>query len=201
MQAQPPQGQAPQGQPIQGVPAPGAPVVPPVPAGPGVRPPFAAPPVQKAGGTLALGLILGGFAVLLCLVGGGIGIGVAVFSAFQDTDREARAAAGAYLDAIAEERYADAYQMTCTPFRKEVDEQEFVATKQRGARIVDYELSSMVGHEAGVMVPARISLEGGDELTLGLVLAREPVDGASGEDAKTEFRVCGEVKDPGPLPS
>ncbi|MGH3646134.1 MAG: hypothetical protein ACRDTM_03005, partial [Micromonosporaceae bacterium] len=169
---------------------------------PGVQPPFAAPPVQKAGGTLALGLILSGFAVLLCLVGGGIGIGYAVFSAFQDTDEEARTAAAAYLDAIRDGQFAEAYQMTCEPFRKEVDEQEFVATKQRGARIVEYELSTMVGHEAGVMVPARISLEGGEELTLGLVLTRERVEGSGrGADAETEFRVCGEVENPTPVPS
>ncbi|MGH3714652.1 MAG: hypothetical protein ACRDT4_14510 [Micromonosporaceae bacterium] len=181
---------------------PPAPLLRPVPPGPGVRPPFVAPPVQKAGGTLAIGLVLGGFALLLCLVGGGIGIGATLISAFQDTDEEARAAAAAYLDAIAEERYSEAYQMTCKPFREQVDEQEFVSTKQQDARIVDYQLSTMTAYEDKFMVPATVSLDGGGEVRVGLLLAREPVEGSgSGRDAETEFRVCGEVENPAPMPS
>ncbi|MGH3735890.1 MAG: hypothetical protein ACRDT6_09755 [Micromonosporaceae bacterium] len=181
--------------------APAPPPVPPVPTGPGVRPPFAAPPVQKAGGTLALWLIFSGLVMVLCLLGGGVGIGFAVYAAFQDTDQEARAVAGAYLDALSEERFEDAYQMTCKPLREKIGKDEFVRTKQRDPQIVDYELDTMLGYEAGVMVPARIELAGGDRLTIGLVLVREPVGAGEGADAKTEFRICGEEENPNPGPS
>src|SRR6266545_250022 len=191
------------GGPPQPPPQPPAPVRQSVPPGPGVQPPFAAPPVQKEGGTLALTLIIGSVVMVLCLVGGGIGLGSAVYSAFRETDREAKAAAGQYLDAIREQRYSDAYKMTCKPLRRKVDESEFTATKQRGGRIVDYELAQVEALQDGrLVVPATLQLESGDKTRIGVVMVREVVSGSGkGPRAKSRFRVCGEVGNPAPAPS
>jgi hypothetical protein len=167
-----------------------------------VQPPFAAPPVQKEGGKLALGLIIGGVVMLLCLVGGGIGLGGAVYSAFRETDREAKAAAGEYLDAIREQRYSDAYEMTCKPLRRKVDEGEFTASKQRDDKIVDYQLSQVQALDGQLVVPAKLQLENGDETRIGVVMVREVIPGSGkGPRAKSRFRVCGEVENPAPAPS
>ncbi len=165
--------------------------------------PFAAPPVQKEGGTLALTLIIGSVVMVLCLVGGGIGLGSAVYSAFRETDREAKAAAGQYLDAIREQRYSDAYKMTCKPLRRKVDESEFTATKQRDGKIVDYELAQVEALQDGrLVVPATLQLESGDKTRIGVVMVREVVSGSGkGPRAKSRFRVCGEVGNPAPAPS
>ncbi len=203
----PPVGYAPVaprfGGPPQPPPQPPAPVRQSVPPGPGVQPPFAAPPVQKEGGTLALTLIIGSVVMVLCLVGGGIGLGSAVYSAFRETDREAKAAAGQYLDAIREQRYSDAYKMTCKPLRRKVDESEFTATKQRDGRIVDYELAQVEALQDGrLVVPATLQLESGDKTRIGVVMVREVVSGSGkGPRAKSRFRVCGEVGNPAPAPS
>ncbi|MGH3727606.1 MAG: hypothetical protein ACRDTU_02520 [Micromonosporaceae bacterium] len=148
-------------------------------------------------------MILGGFTLLLCLVGGGVGAGGAVISAFNETDREARAVAADYLGAIADERFSDAYRMTCKPLRREIDEQEFTDRKRQNARIVDYEISTIQAMQDGrFLVPAELELESGNRERIGLVMAREPVGSArTGPDAKSEFRVCGEVENPAPAPS
>jgi hypothetical protein len=166
-----------------------------------VQPPFAAPPVQKEAGTLALSLVIGSIVMLLCLVGGGIGLGGVVYTAFRETDREAKAVAGLYLDAIREQRYADAYQLTCKPLRQKVGEREFIATKERNSRVVDYELAQVEALQDGrLVVPATLQLEGGNRVRIGVVVVREVISG-QGPRAKSRFLVCGEVENPAPAPS
>lgn len=179
------------------------PAVPPVLPGPGVRPPFAAPPVRKEAGTLALGMIIGGLVLLLCLVGGGVVLGGTVISAMRETEQQATATAAEYLDAIVDQRYADAYQMTCRSFRKKVDEQEYVTTKQRGEQLVGYELQPIASTRAGkLVVPATLRRVSGPPDTVALVMAWETVEGSDdGVDDELRVRVCGEVANPVPAPS
>lgn len=176
---------------------------PPVPPGSGVRPPFVAPPVRKEAGTLALGLILGGLVLLLCLVGGGIGLGGAVYTAMRETEEQVTVAATDYLDALVAERYADAYQMTCGLFRKKVPQQEYVTDKRRGVRLADYELRPITATQNGkLMVPVAVVSENGVWNTMGLVMVWEPADGSRDRgQQELRVRVCGEVDNPTPAPS
>jgi hypothetical protein len=170
-----------------------------------VRPPFAAPPVRKEAGTLTLGLLLGGFALLLCMVGGGIGLGGAFATAMRETEEQATAAATEYLNALVDGRFVDAYQMTCGPFREKVPQQEYVTDKQRSAPVVDYDLRPITATREGqLVVPVRLVSERGASDTIGLVMAWEPADGSTGDQGRGRelaVRVCGEVANPAPAPS
>lgn len=197
----------PPAQPLPPVQAPPAvvaprPAVPPVPPGPGLRPPFAAPPVRKEAGTVTLWLLLGGFALLACMVGGGIGLGGALTTAMRETEKQATTAATEYLDALVDGRYVEAYQMTCGPFRKKVAQQEYVTDKQRVGPLVDYELGTIAATREGqLMVPVTLVSDTG-ESNIGLVMAWEPVDGSTdSRERDLTVRVCGEVAIPAPGPS
>lgn len=178
------------------------PAVPPVPPGPGLRPPFAAPPVRKEAGTLTLWLLLGGFALLACMVGGGIGLGGALSTAMRETEEQATTAATEYLEALVDGRYVEAYQMTCAPFRKKVDQQEYVTDKQRAGPLVDYELGTIAATREGrLMVPVTLVSDAG-ESNIGLVMAWEAADGSTdSRERDLTVRVCGEVAIPAPAPS
>ncbi|MQA25720.1 MAG: hypothetical protein GEU94_09635 [Micromonosporaceae bacterium] len=187
---------------------------PPVPAGPGVRPPFAAPPVRKEPGKLALWLILGGLGVVVCLVAGGIGLGGALISAYNDTDREARTAVSDYLDALRDEQYGDAYRMTCRAHRKEVSEESFAASKRGAGRLDAYQLDTILPVEApdsdepepAYAVPAELRFDDGSVDYRHFVVVREPLKapkpGDKAADAEFGFRVCGEqTRRPTPNPT
>ena len=166
--------------------------VPPVPKGPGVRPPFAAPPQRRQGGKLAAWLIGGGLVLLLCLVGGGIGVGGALVSAFHETEQEAQQVAGDYLEAVSEHRYDDAYAMTC---RKVTEESFAEEVEDRYEDLVSYQLGGLTVLEDGrPVIVATLDSADGESTTIGLVMARERVPGSGeGPDAEYVFRVCGAV--------
>jgi hypothetical protein len=167
-----------------------------------VRPPFAAPPVRKEAGTLAVALIIGGLVLLVCLGGGGVGLVAAVVTASVQTEEQVTEAAMDYLDALVDERYADAYQMTCGPFRRKVPRQEYVTDKERGVPLQDYELQMITPTRDGrLMAQAAVVSVNGVWNTIGLVMVWEPTDGSGGEGGELRVRVCGEVDNPAPAPS
>ena len=175
--------------------------VPPVPPGPGVQPPFAAPPMRKEAGTLAVAFIVGGLVLLLCLAGGGIGLGTAVYTATVKTEEQVTAAATAYLEALVDERYGDAYRMTCDTFRRKVPQQEYV-TEKRGVPLDGYNLRSITPTRDGrLMVQAEVRSVNGMSRTLGLVMVWEAADSSGGRGEELRVRVCGEVDNPTPAPS
>ena len=175
--------------------------VPPVPPGPGVQPPFAAPPIRKEAGTLAVAFIVGGLVLLLCMAGGGIGLGAAVYTATVKTEEQVMAAATEYLEALVDKRYGDAYRMTCDTFREKVSQQEYV-TEKRGVPLDGYKLRSITPTRDGrLMVQAEVRSGNGISRTVGLVMAWEPADGSSGRGEELRVRVCGEVDNPVPAPS
>ncbi|GAA4585284.1 hypothetical protein BJY16_002962 [Actinoplanes octamycinicus] len=93
--------------------APPPPVAPPPPPGPGVHPPFPAPPVEGRGRRIGLGFgIGGGIVALVC--GGGlaavIGLGIAMTSAVNE---QAHVVVSDYLDAVHDKDYDKAYDQLC----------------------------------------------------------------------------------------
>ena len=83
------------------------------PQGPGVHPPFPAPPIEGKGRRIGLGLGIGG-GVLLLVCGGGlaavIGLGVVGQRAI---DERLAVAVDGYFGALERQNYEDAYEQLC----------------------------------------------------------------------------------------
>ena len=105
-------------------PTPGRERAAPVPPGPGVQPPFVAPPMDGTGRRRGQAIALIVATVIVCCVGsvGGL-VGLVVLSqrAFAD---EARSAVTNYLKAVQHEDYAKAYAQLCEPLRNQISESE-----------------------------------------------------------------------------
>jgi hypothetical protein len=90
-----------------------APHVPAPPQGPGVYPPFPAPPVEGRGKRIGWGIGIA-IGVVLLVCGGGtaalIGFGISAQGAYQE---RAHAAVSAYLNALREGKYDEAYKQLC----------------------------------------------------------------------------------------
>ena len=100
---------------------------PPPPQGPGVYPPFPAPPVEGRGRRLGLGLGLGaGVLVLVC--GGGVaaavGLGQVMTSALNE---QADVVVGDYLDALRDREWSQAYDQLCDEAQQKETEAQFTS--------------------------------------------------------------------------
>ncbi|GAB2592813.1 hypothetical protein Aab01nite_37090 [Paractinoplanes abujensis] len=131
-----------------------APHVPVPPQGPGVQPPFPAPPVEGKGRRLGWGLGIGaGVLVLVC--GGGlaalIGLGTSVTGAL---DEQAHAAVNDYLGALRDERFDQAYGLLCDQSRREQTASEFRARAEAEERITTWQLGRFNTVEMSVPVTA-----------------------------------------------
>ena len=114
---------------------------PPPPRGPGVQPPFPAPPIEGRGRRIGWGLGIGG-GLLLLIFGGGlalvISLGTAITRAY---DEGAHKAVSTYLDALHAQHYDQAYGLLCqqtkddetlAEFRSRVSAMEPISVYQLG---------------------------------------------------------------------
>jgi hypothetical protein len=102
-----------------------APHVPAPPQGPGVFPPFPAPPVEGKGKRIGWAIgITAGVVVLVC--GGGlaalIGVGVSMQGSYQE---KAHAAVSGYLNALRDRKYDEAYGLLCDDTQQNESAAEF----------------------------------------------------------------------------
>jgi hypothetical protein len=102
-----------------------APHIPAPPQGPGVHPPFPAPPVEGKG--KRIGIALGIAATVLVLVCGGGGIALVGLGASAQgaIDERAQAAVRDYLDALHDRNYDKAYDLLCEQTQEEESPAEF----------------------------------------------------------------------------
>jgi hypothetical protein len=102
-----------------------APHVPAPPQGPGVQPPFPAPPVEGRGKRIGLSIgIAVGVVVLVC--GGGLGAMIGVLASSQSSAQEhANAAVSGYLNALRDGKYDKAYDLLCDKAREDESPAEF----------------------------------------------------------------------------
>ena len=102
-----------------------APHVPAPPQGPGVQPPFPAPPVEGRGKRvgLSIGVALG-VVVLVC--GGGLAAFIGILASSQSSAQEhANAAVSGYLNALRDGKYDKAYDLLCDEARQNESQAEF----------------------------------------------------------------------------
>jgi hypothetical protein len=158
------------------------PPAPPPPAGPGVQPPFAAPPTEGDQRRVWIGLGVGGLAVLLCCIGGVIGIAALLLTSVQAIDEQARATVRHYLDAIQAHEYDDAYGLLCDAAQNQESRDEFAQRISSEPDIASYQLEQTQVAEQ-VIVPADVQYAGGERESINFVLAQDRDTG--------QFEVCG----------
>jgi hypothetical protein len=135
-----------------GVPAP--------PPGPGVAPPFAAPPSDKSRRGLWIGLGVGGLVLLLFCAVGLFGIGVLVVGATDQAKREATQVVTSYLNALQAGRYDRAHAYYCDRLAREVTRVELAAEARREP-FTDFRLDDpRIAN--GVEVAAHLTTSGGE---------------------------------------
>jgi hypothetical protein len=158
-----------------------APLYPP-PPGPGVQPPFVAPPTDgvRQRRWLAAGLA-GGTALLLC-IGGIFGLGGLIVLGGQAVLDKSRAAVTDYLTAVQARDYDKAYDQLCEAEQARQSKLQFEHSFE-GPRITTFTVSDpdLSGQE--VVVPATISYESGGTRVLRYRLVQNSQTG--------DFEVCG----------
>jgi len=102
-----------------------APHVPAPPQGPGVQPPFPAPPVEGRGKRIGLSIgVAIGVVVLVC--GGGLAALIGLLASSQSSAQEhANAAVSGYLNALRDGKYDKAYDLLCDEARQNESQAEF----------------------------------------------------------------------------
>ena len=159
---------------------PTAPSVPAPPQGPGVQPPFPAPPVEGRGRRLGVSLGIGaGVLVLVC--GGGIaavaGLASSMTGALQE---QAHAAVGDYLGALRAGRYDQAYRQLCDRAQEQETAQEFRQRVGAQEPITAWSLGDL--DVVDLSVPVRATYDGGNVAQLEAYLGQNTDTGA--------FEVC-----------
>ncbi len=160
-----------------GHPAPPAP-----PPGPGVQPPFAAPPSEGRNARVWLGLGVASLAVVLCC---GVGIASVVGLVVTGTaalNEQAHAAVEDYLQAVGAGRYGQAYGQLCRELRLRQSQREFTAQVSAQPKVREYELLRTRMDENGdAVVPATVTYTNGTTAEIDYRVIQE--------DA--EIRFCG----------
>lgn len=163
--------------------APGGPGPVPVPPGPGVQPPFAAPPVEGRTARLWLGLAAAGLAVVLCCGGGLVSVVGLVITIPAAISEQAHSAVADYLQAVAAERYDDAYQLLCDDLQRRDSLGEFTDRVAAEPKVTEYELHPAVFTDDEVTVPADLTYTDGARARVSYLMAQE--------DGTGELKVCG----------
>jgi hypothetical protein len=155
---------------------------PPPPAGPGVQPPFAAPPSEGRTARVWWGLGVAGLAVVLCC-----GAGLASFAGLVVTgtaaiNEQSHAAVEDYLQAVGAGRFRQAYQQLCDELHDQQSLDEFTEQVSEQPRVREYELrQSRVRNDGDIIVPADVTYTDGAQ---DLVNYRVTQDGGA-------IRFCG----------
>jgi hypothetical protein len=159
--------------------------VPPPPPGPGVVPPFVAPPtdgLRKRRWT-AIGLSAGA-AVLFC-VAGVAGFGGLVYLGVQMLSEQAQGTVSDYLTALRDEEYGLAYELLCDDLQASTSPGAFARNASSGPRVEGFEVGNASLATNPVEVPATIDYVDGDVRTVRFVMVQDTNTGG--------FEVCGEA--------
>jgi hypothetical protein len=120
-----------------------APYVPAPPPGPGVHPPFPAPPVEGKG--RRIGWSLGISAVVLLLVcGGGVVALIGLISSMGGAlNEQAQVAVRGYLDAVRDRDFDQAYRRLCASAQQDVSPEQFRRRIEADEPILTYSLGKL----------------------------------------------------------
>jgi hypothetical protein len=154
---------------------------PPPPPGPGVTPPFTAPPTDRNRRGLWIGLGAGVLVLLLCCAGGLASLGLLIVGTNKQIQTQATDTVRAHLDALETRDYDTAYSYLCSAMKKQVTIGEFTARQEAGPRLMAYVLHQpQIGN--AIVVPADVRYEDGTAVSRRYELRQE----SGGQ----ELRIC-----------
>ena len=169
-------------------PGPGGPgsgaTIPAPPPGPGVRPPFAAAPVEGRTARLWLGLGLAGAVLALCCGAGVVALGGLIFTGVEAVNEQARAATADYLDAEIAGDWQEAYEQRCARDRRAESLPAFTDRVSSLPRIESYRLDdAAITPEGMIRMPATVRYADGSSERLSVPLVQNSETG--------RLEVCG----------
>jgi hypothetical protein len=160
-----------------------APFAPAPPQGPGVFPPFPAPPTEGRGRRLGLGLGIGG-AILVLLCGGGIAGAVGLVQVMgRALNEQVHVVVRQYFDDVQAKRYNEAYDEQCQEAKDRESRSEFAGRIAEDQPIVSYRMGDVGLADITQSVPVDVTYDDGDTAQLSVYLAQNPQTG--------RFQVCG----------
>jgi hypothetical protein len=158
-----------------------APYVPTPPPGPGVHPPFPAPPVEGRGRRIGLALgITGGVLTLVC--GGGVAALFGLASAMDNAiNEQVDVVVGRYMEAVQDREFVKAYGLLCQDARNQESRDAYVSRMTATETVSSYHVGD-VDLTYGT-VPVDITYADGDRTVASAELMQNTSTGA--------FEVCG----------
>jgi|GEM_PF-941568 len=154
----------------------------PVPAGPGVAPPFAAPPAEGRTARVWIGLGVAALALLLCCGGGTVALVGLIVTGAEAIDEQARIAVGDYFEAVSQQDFGAAYDMLCAEAQSRESASEFARRLATEPEITAYEVGQ-VSVTSRIVVPVEVDYAQGGGDTLRVSLNQDTGTG--------ELEVCG----------
>ncbi|MCG5443318.1 hypothetical protein ACIBEF_05655 [Micromonospora sp. NPDC050795] len=130
------------------------------PPGPGVAPPFAAPPTEGRRTRLWIGLGVGALAVVLCCGGGGTAVVGLAVSGVQAIREQARTVTGDYYQALVERNYGRAYDQLCDDAQRRESRPEFERRAAAEPQVTGFRVGEV--DTTYLTVPVDVTLDGGD---------------------------------------
>ncbi|WP_091615194.1 hypothetical protein [Micromonospora mirobrigensis] len=156
----------------------GAPAPPP---GPGVVPPFAAPPTEGRQARLWLGLGVGALALLLCCGGGGAALVGFAVSNVQAVREQGRTATEHYYQGLRDRNYDESYDQLCEDAQRRESRAQFERRVSEQPQVTAYRVGEVDPNS--LTVPVDVTFTGGDRRTQQVTLAPDSGTGS--------IEVCG----------
>ncbi len=164
--------------------APPAPAPAPVPPGPGVRPPFAAAPVEGKTARLWIGLGVAGALLALCCGVGIASVGGLALTGMQALTEQSQRAVDDYLSARVEEDWQEAYELRCEQDQQAESPSRYTDRVSAEPRIESYELGEAVDvTPQAIRLPGVVDYDDGTSERLLVPLEQDPETG--------RMEVCG----------
>ena len=133
---------------------------PPIAPGPGVTPPFAAPPREGHRRRLGIGITVGAIVAVLCCGGGVAGFAALIVTTTNQRLHAARTVVTSFMDDWRKQDYAAAYQQLCTARKDELTVTEFSGELSQ-QQVIEFSVGSATVASNDVQVPVDINFADG----------------------------------------
>jgi hypothetical protein len=153
-----------------------------VPAGPGVVPPFPAPPVEGRSTRLWVGLGVGALVLVLCGGGGAAALFGLIVTTTRAVTEQVDAAVNGYFGALRDKRYDEAYKVLCPKAKRTESVAAFTDRVSTNEPIRSFKARSAPLTSTAPVVPVDIVYTDGTRGTVQVELAQNPDTG--------RFEVC-----------
>lgn len=152
-----------------------------------MQPPFPAPPEERDVAKLALSLVVGGLAVVICLVGCVAGlVGVVVWQV-NETNKEAKVVVGRFLDAMVDDDTGRAEADVCDDARRA----NFAANlaDRFPADLESFQVHNVGDNPDKLVVPATLTFANGSSRDVDFAVTQELA--GAGSSQQVRYQVCG----------